>query len=604
MPTAAIDFETYYKTDEVSVTNLGIHNLCDHPDFEAYLVSIVTDTGIRWVGHPSEFDFRTIAGEDWTWVSHNAAFDNAVYDWLARRGMIREGRPKEWHCTADLVAYLGSPRSLAEACKVAYGVELSKSVRNRMSGKRWSNLRPVQQEEMRVYALSDGDYCLRLWKDYAHEWPEHERRVSMLNRKISWHGVRVDMARVDAGIEQLRGVCEDALSRIPWYPAQKPLSPEAIAEECRAISIPKPASLAKDSEEFDLWLDQYSSKAPWAKALGEFRSANALLAKLETLKSRTRPGDGRVTMDYIYCGACPTARFSSGGGINMQNLARKPMFGVDFRACLIPKPGHKFVVVDEANIEVRTLNWLARNKELLDRLARGYNPYEAQAVQLGIWNGPVGTFRGSEKYQMVKGITLGCGYSMSAAKFMVSAPTLTGGQYRPTMAEAEWAVKKFRENNPKVVALWKNLGKALEKAATEEEGYRLDIKLPSGRPLRYRGLVKTPKGETPWGAPAFDITSVQARKGKMARVKTYGGLLTENASQALARDILVFHMLELDRRGCPIVMHTHDEIVAEVPEETADEWLRVMSDVMRTPPPWISDIPLDVDAKVMDFYQK
>ena len=62
-PVAAIDFETYYSK-ELSVTIQGTWNYIFHKDFDAYLLSVSTSTGLRWVGHPHDFDWSQISGPE------------------------------------------------------------------------------------------------------------------------------------------------------------------------------------------------------------------------------------------------------------------------------------------------------------------------------------------------------------------------------------------------------------------------------------------------------------------------------------------------------------------------------------------------------------
>ena len=91
---------------------------------------------------------------------------------------------------------------------------------------------------------------------------------------------------------------------------------------------------------------------------------------------------------------------------------------------------------------------------------------------------------------------------------------------------------------------------------------------------------------------------------KKVPVKLYGGLLTENASQALARDIFADILIRLNKKDLNIIFHVHDEVVIETPEEAAEEVLQTVIEEMRKPPEWIPDIPLDAEGKILDRYEK
>jgi DNA polymerase len=56
--------------------------------------------------------------------------------------------------------------------------------------------------------------------------------------------------------------------------------------------------------------------------------------------------------------------------------------------------------------------------------------------------------------------------------------------------------------------------------------------------------------------------------------------------------------------GFRIIFHVHDEVVLEVPEETADDDLRRVIEIMSTPPEWIPDIPLAAEGQILSHYTK
>ena len=87
-------------------------------------------------------------------------------------------------------------------------------------------------------------------------------------------------------------------------------------------------------------------------------------------------------------------------------------------------------------------------------------------------------------------------------------------------------------------------------------------------------------------------------------MKIYGGLLSENASQALARDIFCHMLCEIDKGGHDIIFHVHDEVVVECDVDKAEESLQNIISIMSTPPDWIPDIPLSAEGKILTKYEK
>ena len=84
----------------------------------------------------------------------------------------------------------------------------------------------------------------------------------------------------------------------------------------------------------------------------------------------------------------------------------------------------------------------------------------------------------------------------------------------------------------------------------------------------------------------------------------WGGLVAENASQALARDIFADMLLRVEKEGHKIIMHVHDEMVVEVTNDKAEETLQNIIDVMSKPPSWIPDIPISAEGSILTRYEK
>lgn len=312
----AWDSETYYD-NEVSIRTLGLFNYTNHPRTRTYIISCVTSEGHKYVGPPDGFDFSSVAGEDWLWVSHNQGFESAVY------ARLHKESPEDFplpvnppECTADLSAYLGSPRSLKDAAKFLLKKDASKDVRNKMKGKDWSGMSEEFRKEVAEYALYDSELCLEIWMRFNHFWPEVEREISRLTRSMAGRGLPVNRPYLEQGKEIMGNALAECLAQIPW--GEPILSKPQLNRHCESLGIPAPKSMAKDSEEFAAWLEKYGEEHTFAAAVSRYRKVNVALSRIEAMLARTRPVAGGHWMDYglMYFGATTTGRWSGGDGFN------------------------------------------------------------------------------------------------------------------------------------------------------------------------------------------------------------------------------------------------------------------------------------------------
>lgn len=178
-----------------------------------------------------------------------------------------------------------------------------------------------------------------------------------------------------------------------------------------------------------------------------------------------------------------------------------------------------------------------------------------------------------------------------------------------TEAEAKRAVDGWRRANPWAMDHGQRLETAYTRAVRNPstefsagrvtylfDGTHLWYALPSGRVLCYPYAKLEDDGIT--YAKASWKPAADAREWPRARL--WRGLACENITQATANDILRYSLRQLDG----VVLHVHDEVVVECRESDADEVLRVMTDVMCTPPAWAAGLPLNIEASVMTRYGK
>lgn len=591
MKTAAIDFETYYD-DTFGITLQGTRNYIFDSRFDAYMVTIKTDTGIEYAGPPMLFDWSQISGEGWQWIHHNASFDELVLQRLRRDGVVPlNAVPEFTHCTADLCAYLGGPRNLAGASKFFLNQEVSKDTRTAMKGQKWATMTPDFRKEVTKYAMRDAELTLDLWVKLSSQWPDNERLLSRHTRAVAWDGVPLDVPALDRAIPELERRNWEAGTRIPWYHEgeEKPLSPRALAEQCRKVGIEPPPSLAKDSADCAAWEDKYGDTYPWVAAMREYRRTNTLLERLKAMRARVTPA-GDMNFGLLYFGASVTGRWSGADGVNVQNLPSKPMFGVDFRSLIKAPPGYRFLNADLSQIEPRCLAWLVGNEPLLQKLRDGMAIYEAHARTSMGWTGGKLKNEDAHLYALAKARVLSLGYGAGAEKFVIMAANYG---IKLTLEEADSVVQAFRASEPLVCGrngLWNQLQDGMTRAAAKREDYH--VELPSGRLLRYM---------RPSRMGGLTAETVSGRG--IIRKKWWGGSLTENLVQATARDVFSSFIPVIEYElGLPIMFHVHDELTCLVKEDKAEDALRDLLQVMRTPPDWMPGLPLDAEGKIVDTY--
>lgn len=305
------------------------------------------------------------------------------------------------------------------------------------------------------------------------------------------------------------------------------------------------------------------------------------------------------------------------------------------RGCIVAPADKKLVIADLSNIEGRGLAYLAGERWKLKAFAEfdagiGADLYiRAYAAAFGVPADKV------EKWQRQIGkvMELGLGYEGGVAAFLTFAAVynmdlneLAGAVYtsapREALADAQgvwnWAQKKkrtlglpervyvacevlkkaWREAHPMTCALWKAAGESVRAAIANpgmtfdigqhlkarRDGAWLRIRLPSGRYLCYINPAVDDDGQITY----FGVNQYTRQWG---RIKTYGGKLVENATQAFARDVLAYNMPGIEAAGYEIVLSVHDELLTETPDDPAFN-ADVLGQMMATAPAWARGIPL------------
>ena len=317
----------------------------------------------------------------------------------------------------------------------------------------------------------------------------------------------------------------------------------------------------------------------------------------------------------VYAGHDPeqlVAAIMTGDAEYVEMMFGNPIEAVSncLRHILIPASNAEFMCGDYNTIECRIVLALAGQWDKVGSLARGEKPYVPMAE--AIYHRKINKEVDIAEYTIGKNTVLGCGFQMGWRKFKL--------RYCPKESDefAQGVVKTYREQEcPEVPKLWR----ALERASCDtvwtgraheaygityalEDGW-LTARIPSGRKLWYYA-PKAIRKAMPWDKtdvrPAWEYSAWKA--GRWKRVQAYGGIETENAVQALARDCLVAGMFRVNDAGYPPVLSVHDEDLSELTKGRGD--IKEFSQLLCERDQWAvqMQIPLAADCWQGQRYKK
>jgi DNA polymerase bacteriophage-type len=298
------------------------------------------------------------------------------------------------------------------------------------------------------------------------------------------------------------------------------------------------------------------------------------------------------------------------------------------RSCLTAPPGFALAVCDFSQVEARGLQWAAGDHEGLkvfhlfdsgDKV--NGDPYRAMAAKI-YGRTPAEIGKESIERKVGKAAELALGYGQGAGGECHPSTGKPFGFYGfSTAMGADWnalapltpksVVDKWRQVHEPITAYWKELEQAatsavngVDCASGPFEYLNCDglvvCRLPSGRPLVYRGM-KISRDER--GRPGLSYMSREsARRGIPER--TYGGKLAENCIQAMCRDLMAVALVKAEAEGLAPCLTIHDEIICQVPASEAKAALALLHSIMCETPPWAAGMPIAAAGHVCERYHK
>ena len=558
--------------------------------------------------------------------------------------------PDAWQCTMVWAASLSLPLKLATAAQALKTAQQKDAVGERLI--RYFSLpcKPTKANGGRTRNLPEhAPEDWKLFKSYCIQDVETERDIRRrlekfpllpqewdyyhMDQRINDRGILIDKELVQQAIICNMAMSEEMTKRA--YALTGLENPNSVSQlkgwlEARGIEVDSlgkknVASLITDLDRHSAdgeALDMMKLRLQMAKSsVKKYQAAERYICR-----------DGRAHGLFQFSGANRTQRWA-GRGIQLQNLPQNHISTLDearelvkmgcfdmiealygntpdilsqlIRTMLIPKESCEFIVADFSAIEARVLAWLAGEQWRLDAFVRGEDIYCASASQMFgvpvVKHGINGELR-----QKGKVAELACGYGGGAGA-LISMGALDMGLKEDELPDI---ISSWRDANPEIVKFWY----AVEKAAIETVKDHTDrtvgrigfqfsantlwIVLPSGRRLAY---IKPKLQPNRFGRMALTFEGLGANN-KWTRGETYSGKLTENITQATARDLLAEAMRRMELAGLGIVGHVHDEVILEVPkgQYTVDD----VCDIMNRNPAWADGLPLSSAGYTGNYYFK
>ena len=643
-----IDIETYSGYD---LAECGVYRYVEHPDFAILLFAYSVDNGPVSVidlasgeSLPTEIE-SALTDPTVIKTAFNASFERICLSrFLGVNGFLP---PEQWKCTMVRSARMGLPLSLGQ-CGEALKLEEGKmkegkaliryfSVPGR-NGRHYPSEAPDKWETFKRYCVRDVETEQTiLAKLRGLEACEFDEELYVEDQRINDRGVLINRTLVENAArfdDEYKAELMEEARRLTGM--ENPNSPAQIKQwikERTGLSVETLSKRGLDGleERLRYWPDARRMLAI-RRELGK-TSNKKYSAMLDCVCD-----DGRIHGLLQFYGAARTGRWA-GRLVQVQNLPQNHMPDLDYargiviggdlselemnydnvtqtlseliRTSFVAGDGKVFHVCDFSAIEARVIAWLAGEEWVLDVFRNGGDIYCETASKM--FKVPVEKHgRNAELRQKGKIAVLALGYGGGVS----ALEAMGGSRLGLEQDEMREIVYKWRDSNPRIVRLWAIVEKAATAAIQTGRDipinrgivvgrYRgmLTIKLPSGRTICYpRARIGTEHGDGKRGDhDIIEYEGVNQTTRKWEAVRTYGGKLTENIVQAVARDILGVVILRARDAGLDVVFHIHDEIVAETsPDRKLGDTERLFS----MPINWCRDLPLKGAGYVTPYYLK
>lgn len=606
MDLITVDFETYYDKD-FSLRKVTTEAYIRDPQFEVIGVGVkVNDGQTEWASGTHEQIKSYLHTFDWAdamLLCHNTMFDGAILAW------IFDVRPRVLADTLCMARALhgvevgGSLHALTQRYNLGTkGTEVLDA-----KDKHRLDFTPEELGRYGDYCVNDVELTYKLFMKMAKGFPKQEMRIiDMTLRMFTEPMLDLDIGLLRQHLENTKKIKEDLIESSGVTREQLMSNPK-FAELLVSMNVEPPmkTSLTTGKETYAFAKNDEAFKAlqehddPRVQAL-----VTARLGTKSTLEeSRTErfigiAKRGLIPIPVRYY-AAHTGRWGGDDKINIQNLPSRGANGKKLKSSIIAPVGYTLVDCDSSQIEARVLAWVAGQDDLVEAFANNEDVYIKMASK--IYNVREEDVTKEQRF-VGKSTILGAGYGMGAVRF---AEQLKSFGTTIDVKEARRIISIYREANWKISQFWRNCqnmlvemsrdtpisfgARNIVKSVRTQTGY--GIELPSGLVMRYDDL------EFEQGERGFEF-SYKTRRG---RTRIYGGKVTENVCQAIARCIMGEQMLAIAKKYKP-VLTVHDSVVCCVPDDELDEARQYIEACMSTTPSWAEGMPITCESGIGKSY--
>ena len=605
MDLITLDFETYYDRD-FSLSKLTTEEYVRDHQFEVIGVGIkVNNEGTEWASGTREQLKQYLHTFNWAEsmvLAHNTLFDGAILSW------VFDIHPRVYTDTLCIARALhgvevgGSLRALSERYQIgAKGTEVLNAL-----GKRRADF---SEQDLSLY----GDYCIndveltyKLFNIFLKKgFPKQELMIiDMTLRMFTEPFLELDIGLLEQHLEDTRER-KDQLLEDAGISREDLMSNPKFAAVLEGLGVKPPMKIslrtgketfafAKNDEEFKALADHEDDRVQSAVAARLGTKSTLEETRTQRFIDIGKRGTLPVPVRYY---AAHTGRWGGDDKINMQNLPSRGPNGKKLKRSILAPEGYTLIDCDSSQIEARVLAWLAGQDDLTQAFANNEDVYKVMASR--IYGVPEDEVTKDQRF-VGKTTILGAGYGMGAVRFQEQ---LKGFGFDMELGEARRVITIYRDANWKINQLWRGCQDMIrymvngdtiqigKKGVLEVLGSERAILLPSGLMLRYDDL----SGEQ--GERGVEY-SYKTRRG---RTRIYGGKVTENVCQAIARCIIGEQMLQISKR-CRVVLTVHDSIVVCVKNEDVAESQAFVEKCMRWTPDWAEGLPINCESGLGKSY--